>query len=568
MAVDRATPAATGRPRRPGGRHRSALIATALVVVVVVAGAVVGVRAAGIGTHASDLPRLCAVDGTACVDLRVSAAAAPRWALLPIDARGRLRVQPGATGGDVAAGVVAYLDVTARGTVRVLARTTTTGGVLLDRRRTKVLQLSGVPDGADRILVRTDGVKPSADIAPPCTRGAAGECRDLRVSVRTITGTPSSAVVTRLLSNHRGLSAAAARRAGAAVSTELSARADAPARIAATIVPGDGRLRVDWVLSAGGEAVTSVRVSLRPQGAGAPDRTDDAIAATGSLVLPGLDRATRYIVDVAPVVLRGSEHVVGAPVELSAIPNGQRTSAGPIRPSTPPGWKPLIQEGFDRPAALGAFADVYPAWSWYDGMTETSRETARPRSQVGVWRSATTTSVRNGMLDCHLWTKGRQPQVCAITPTPDGSIWHGQLYGRYSVRFKADRVPGYKIAWLLWPDSDDWTRGEVDFPEASLDSTITGSTHRNDGDPSDFAYYFDTAQPLGGWHTATIDWEPGRLTFVLDGESWTTTAKAGLPTVPMRWTLQAETDIQDAAPDPAAEGDILIDWVAAWSRDR
>jgi hypothetical protein len=518
-------------------------------------------------TPASDLPHVCAVDGSVCAALRTSTADAPSWALLPLDGQGRLRVRSGTTGGEVAFGVAAYLDVSARSTVRVLARSTTTGGVVLHDGASKALQLSGVPVGANRVLVRTDGVEPDLDAAPPCS-AAAGNCRDLRVSVRTVTGTPSAAVLAGLLAARSGAPAPVARRNSAAVAKELAARATAPAQLAATVIPGDGRLRVDWVLRTGGETVTSVRVTLLEQRAGSRVRTHDAIAATGSLVLPGLDRSSRYTVDVAPVVLKGSEQVVGAPVELSAVPNGSRASTGPTAPSAPAGWKPLIDEGFDRPAALGSFSDVYPSWSWYDGMTETSRETARPRSQVGVWRSSTTTSVHDGMLDCHLWTKGKQPQVCAITPTPDDAIWHGQLYGRYSVRFKADRVPGYKIAWLLWPDSDDWTKGEIDFPEASLDSTITGSTHRNDGDPSDFAYFFDTAQPLGGWHTATIDWEPGRLTFILDGESWTTTAKAGLPTVPMRWTLQAETDVQDEAPDAAAQGDILIDRVQAWSRDR
>jgi hypothetical protein len=42
------------------------------------------------------------------------------------------------------------------------------------------------------------------------------------------------------------------------------------------------------------------------------------------------------------------------------------------------------------------------------------------------------------------------------------------------VRFRADLLPGYKIAWLLWPDAYSeglatWPQdGEVDFPEGDL----------------------------------------------------------------------------------------------------
>lgn len=41
----------------------------------------------------------------------------------------------------------------------------------------------------------------------------------------------------------------------------------------------------------------------------------------------------------------------------------------------------------------------------------------------------------------------------------------GLVYGRYVIRFEADPVPGYKPAWLLWPDSNDWSDAEIDFPE-------------------------------------------------------------------------------------------------------
>ena len=52
------------------------------------------------------------------------------------------------------------------------------------------------------------------------------------------------------------------------------------------------------------------------------------------------------------------------------------------------------------------------------------------------------------------------------------------LYGRISVRFKADPLHGFKTAWLLWPDSGVWPRdGELDYPEGDLSQAFYGAVH-------------------------------------------------------------------------------------------
>lgn len=546
-------------PTRRGPRVR---LVALVVLIATLAG--VGVVVGLVARSAPPTARVCAEDGSACAPLSARATATRTWALLPIDRAGRLRVENRFLTGDLGIGIAAFLDAADRSAVRVLPATTTRGGVLVRGEATKPLPLTGVPDGATVALVRMSGVDPVPDVVAPCVATPAGRCRELRVTARTVDAAPTTADLVPLL-RERGFGAAAADKAGAATATVLARRAGTPARLRASVRPGDGRLTVDWVLAPGGENVVAVRVTLRRDATGTSVQTYDAIAVSGSAVMPDLDRRSRYVVEVAPVVQSGQERIAGAPVRLTAVPDGEPARAAATTPSAPEGWKPLLEEDFDRSAPIGTFADRYPSWAWYDGITETARETNRPKSQVGIWDSKTTVRVHDGMLDCRLYTAGVRPQICAITPTPNEDIWHGQMYGRYTVRFKADPVPGYKIAWLLWPDANVWPDGEIDFPEASLDGTITGSSHRNDGDPSEFSYFVDTAQRLGGWHTATIDWRPGRITYLLDGQSWTTTDPAGLPRVPMRWALQAETEIVDSAPDPALQGHILIDWVAAWS---
>ena len=241
----------------------------------------------------------------------------------------------------------------------------------------------------------------------------------------------------------------------------------------------------------------------------------------------------------------------------------RRTSTAPAEDL--PGWDLVLSEDFDTDAELGEFADVYPGWAQYDGYRDTSRDLGRDQRHQGVYDSATTTTVQDGLVDVHVHTKDGTPQVMALTPTPDGEAWNGQLYGRYSVRFRADDVPGYKIAWLLWPVSDDWVEGEIDFPEGQLGGKIVANSHDVTGDPSVNAFSRGTGVTMDDWHTATIEWSPSRVAFVLDDRRWTTSEPDAIPTTPMRWVLQIETELSSEPPPADEEGHVQIDWVAAWS---
>jgi hypothetical protein len=217
-----------------------------------------------------------------------------------------------------------------------------------------------------------------------------------------------------------------------------------------------------------------------------------------------------------------------------------------------PGWHLVLSQDFTKNARLGQFSSVYPGWADYDGAQDTSGH--------GTYDSATTTSVSGGVLDEYLHTQGT-PQVMALTP-PGAS---NQTYGRYAVRFRSDSIPGYKIAWLLWPRNDVWSQGELDFPEAGLDSTISGYAHDVTGSPSHNAWAVDTGRSMTAWHTAVLEWSPAGLRYILDGRSWTTTRASAIPRNPMNWILQTETSDSGPTPGASSSGHIKIDWVAAWS---
>lgn len=111
---------------------------------------------------------------------------------------------------------------------------------------------------------------------------------------------------------------------------------------------------------------------------------------------------------------------------------------------------------------------------------------------------------------------------------------------------------------MLWPDSEEWKEGEIDFPEGDLDDSIGGYSHCTSGDPYSFLYfhsllflsspscisspssllvflfscllvvlillnrssncfYVHTNVTYTNWHVATIEWAPSYLSFILDG---------------------------------------------------
>lgn len=298
--------------------------------------------------------------------------------------------------------------------------------------------------------------------------------------------------------------------------------------------------------------------------------TQNAIVHTSS-ALPAGDHT------LTVRVLSAYGSVTGATVSNGTF-GGPGWSAPPPSPAAPTGdpdedgvvdvadvqvpgadWHLVLDQHFDQPAALGQFDTVYPGYSGYDGATDTSDN--------GVYDNSRTVSVAGGILDEHIRTIDGQPTVAALTPPI--ALWAGQTYGRYEVRFRSDDIPGYKQAWLLWPgDGYDWEHGEIDFPEGGLGQEVWGFSHQVDGDPSKNQFAVDTTMTSGDWHTAVIEWKPGSVTFVLDGESWTTTDPQAVPTVPMNWILQTETNLDGYVPDPSVSGHVQIDYLRAWTYAR
>jgi hypothetical protein len=226
-----------------------------------------------------------------------------------------------------------------------------------------------------------------------------------------------------------------------------------------------------------------------------------------------------------------------------------------------PGWKQTQTQDFSTPAARGKVGAVYgPEMRGYAGFPDTSGR--------GVYSPDSVLSVAGGKLDYFLHVEDGAPRVASVVPFG----YAGQTYGRYSIRFRADSLPDYKIAFMLWPVSDRWNEGEIDFPEGTLDralyasSAVQGSLGKN-------GMQFDPPQKVfaptaaTGWHVATTEWTPGKVRWFWDDQLiGETGVPSGVPDTDLRWTLQAET--KDAGHNPSAlspSGHIQIDWVVQYA---
>lgn len=265
---------------------------------------------------------------------------------------------------------------------------------------------------------------------------------------------------------------------------------------------------------------------------------------------------------------------------------------------SPGGWKQVYFENFSTDVAETSFTDsayvdahnndpsgsrsrfqaTYPnidpyPTTWHNSIGDGSQWTS-------YYSGGKTCSVTGSVLRQRLHTEGtfvengttyQRHRTETLVPAWTGS--KTQTYGRYVIRWRADLLPGYKIAWLLWPISENWpTDGEIDFPEADLaaGNDIAAFMHRQDGaNGGDQDAYGSTVDAVGGWNTTEIIWAPGFCRFILDGVVLGTSTSR-VPNTPMEWRIQTEGNLDgtrlSTGIDPTTTGYVDIDWIVAYTR--
>lgn len=267
---------------------------------------------------------------------------------------------------------------------------------------------------------------------------------------------------------------------------------------------------------------------------------------------------------------------------IPAMPNSNLT-----------GWTLQWSNDFDTDCAPGQFANPAAGYTGAPAVNNIGNgqffvypTSYKDTSKRGIYDPAGW-SVSNSVLTLHVYTDGGGVhRVGAVVPKLNNqTVRYGAVGGRFAICYQTDILNTYKHAYLLWPDTQLWTDGEIDFPEANLTGATTEKafTHFPDlGTPPPQATAgTTTADPTSStWKTAVIEWRPDVVTrasstvkyYMAEGAATpalitnSTVTGVHVPYKSMHWVVQNETILETGTPiDPATDGYVRIAWMAFWN---
>ncbi|WP_158623349.1 glycoside hydrolase family 16 protein [Corallococcus sp. CA053C] len=325
-------------------------------------------------------------------------------------------------------------------------------------------------------------------------------------------------------------------------------------------VTGNTAVATASITASARELVEEYKVCVNPYSGGALDfskRTNVYIdtAAQGGTAYTSASRTfANGTYQYAPCVLNeGVWYVLGGTPYKTFTVGGTTPPASRAPVGNLPGWTQNMVQNFDTAASTGtgtgSFTGTY-ASSW------------QPYDDAGSYWPRALINAHDGMMDINL----DGDRGAAGVFGPPSRAW-GHLYGRYSIRFKAVGAEGNGTAMMVWPASNYWPDGEIDFPEGPLDGFFNIYHHPtpcddDDGDPVPHCGSSDSLTDIAtfeDWHVATTEWTPTSVKYYVDG-TLVKTVTHDIPTTNHRWTIQVAPDSSNALP-----GHLLIDWVTSYT---
>jgi hypothetical protein len=234
-------------------------------------------------------------------------------------------------------------------------------------------------------------------------------------------------------------------------------------------------------------------------------------------------------------------------------PSEPSGSAMPV--GNQPGWRQVFADDF-----TGHTLD--PNWMTYTG---------QPDGDPGGYFSPSHVSVGDDMLTIGGWKEKAHGNIY-VTGGVATRAPLAQTYGKYEVRFRADMGRGIGYVALLWPASNQ-DLPEIDFAEdnGKLRNRLYTTLHPKDGTAEQEK---SVAGDFTQWHTAGLEWTPGKLVYSLDGKVWATITSDKVPTEPMTLALQTQGwycgHSWEACPDSStpARVNMQVDWAVMYAMDR
>lgn len=246
---------------------------------------------------------------------------------------------------------------------------------------------------------------------------------------------------------------------------------------------------------------------------------------------------------------RSSFRVTAAAVLLTAVlvavPLGQQSTAEAAA-GAPIGnigkFKQRVVENFTTPAvaAKGKFTATYAKnWQPY------------PDGTGGMYFSGSQISGHDGVMDVLLDGK----KGAAGTFGTAREAWT-HVGGKFTVRARATGGDGNGAAFMLWPDSNRWADGEIDYPEGNFEATPSAFHHSMVPGREMNATQQSTGVSWRTWHTYSIEWIPGKsVSYQLDGKTIKTVTK-DVPKTGHRYMFQVG--------NWGKQGHLYIDWFTTY----
>ncbi len=256
----------------------------------------------------------------------------------------------------------------------------------------------------------------------------------------------------------------------------------------------------------------------------------------------------------------------GSAIKFNAVssPSGQAMPVGDL-----PGWEQVFTEDFTSGnVPVGSFPGSYGT-KWSVGYGDNVPDTGGKNGRPSMYMPSKVLSINNGVMNMFLHSENGKSLGAAPMPKVNKQTWpyNGQLYGKWTARFKSESIAGFKTAWLLWPDTGVWDEGEIDFPEGGLNGNIHAFSHcANIGKPNTNCISATSPSTYTSWHTASIEWIPGRVTFILDGQVLAT-GTSNTPNTSMHYVMQTESCFAGLSDCPAADAtaNLQVDWVSIYT---
>lgn len=230
--------------------------------------------------------------------------------------------------------------------------------------------------------------------------------------------------------------------------------------------------------------------------------------------------------------------VLGA--TLVAVPfGGASTAVAATTSVTGARFEQTYGEDFATDAAAGGqFARQYAdSWQPY------------PDGTGGMWFSGSQISAHDGFMDVAL--DGRHG-AAGTFGTPAGA-W-GHQGGKFTVRAMATGGDRNGAAFILYPTSNRWADGEIDFPESNFESTPMAYQHLMIPGLEGLSHSASTGVSWRDWHTYSVEWIPGQSVTYLVDDRVVQRVTSDVPTTPHRYMFQVG--------NWGASGHLYINWVS------